>query len=121
MGSSQKLKRKGQPKKIHSDGNGFNGGTGQHDDPNNKDGIVIDELTIELIRLNPDVLEQADSGDHVIVNHSNDGLGVDIKPGRLGYVPPHYEAAVKDNSLFSGTIVEIDEKPISVMVRLSNR
>ena len=121
MGSSRKLKLKGQPKKVFTNGGAPQGGISDYDDSLIHDEEMIDELLVELIRLNPDVVEKATFGDKVTVNQSNDGLGVDIKLGRLGFVPPHYETVVKQNSLFSGTIVEIGKKPSSVSVRLSNR
>jgi hypothetical protein len=121
MGSSKTLKLKGQPNKIFTDGNSSQGRIGSYDDSGNIDENSIDELIVELIRLNPDVLEQASSGDKVTVNQLNDGFGVDIRFGRLGYVPPHYETIVKQKRLFGGVIVEIGQKPISVSVLLSNR
>lgn len=121
MGSSKKLKSKGQPRKLFTDGSGAQGGISDYDDSLIHDEEMIDELIIELIRLNSDVLEQAISGYKVIVKHSSNGLGVDTKPGRIGYVPPHYETVVKNNSLYDGVIVKIGKKPISVSVRLTSK
>ncbi len=121
MGSSKKLKLRGQPKKIFTDGGGAQGGINDYDDSLIHEEKMIDEILIELIHLNPDVLEKATSGYKVTVKQSSNGLGVDVKAGRIGYVPHHYKAIVKQNSLFVGTIVEIGKKPISASVRLSNR
>ena len=55
MGSSRKLKLKGQPKKIFSDGGASQGEIGQHEDSFNEDEEMIDELLIELVRLNPNI------------------------------------------------------------------
>lgn len=117
MGSGRKPKENTSPDHAGVSGESSNGGGAT----SSSDTTVIEkqELVIPLTRINTMVHSLTSERDTVHVQQTAAGYEVIAPHGKLGYVPPNYEEAVRRSGSNMGIVVKLGSDPISAHISLS--
>ena len=80
-----------------------------------------EELQVNLINLNPGLIRITKKGESVqVVQTGTSPLQVLTSGGRLGDIPEHSEAKIKQGGLFRGVVVALTTDPDMARIALRN-
>lgn len=121
MGSSKERKPRGEP--DYAQPSGVDDQTVEAEVEGEGQGAPGQEekeaLTLRLVQLNEQVVNQTSKGDRVTVQDTGGTLQVHTSQGRIGNVPPTRAPEVRGQGLTAGMIQEIQNSPPQVLVILT--